>query len=107
MPMRRSYNIARLSGGAIYELGSQALTMTIAESVFDSNTLLPPPDAPPVDLTVPHTGPNVLWAGLQNPVGIPPFNVGPNTPAREATEAAHALATSYASGPQVRYPPRS
>ena len=27
-------------------LGSQALTMTIAESVFDSNALRPPPDAP-------------------------------------------------------------
>ena len=26
--------------------------MTIAESVFDSNALRPPPDAPPVDLTV-------------------------------------------------------
>ena len=33
-------------------LGSQALTMTITESVFDSNALRPPPDAPPVELTV-------------------------------------------------------
>ena len=33
-------------------LGSEALAMVIAESVFDSNALRPPSDAPPVDLTV-------------------------------------------------------
>ena len=47
-----SDNLAKKSGGAIAVQGNAKVAVTVLQSVFDSNAVVPPPDAGAVDLTV-------------------------------------------------------
>ena len=47
-----SDNLAKKSGGAIAVQGNAKVVVTVLQSVFDSNAVMPPPDAAAVDLTV-------------------------------------------------------
>ena len=47
-----SENLAKKSGGAIAVQGNAKLAVTVLQSVFDSNAVIPPSDVAAVDLTV-------------------------------------------------------